>query len=103
MKSTTCWHPKSPLRKGGVERARLKFKNYFPDPEVDMDFTSKKLEYLWLIIHIHAHFNTPLKSSVIFECFTIVRILYGKSIQYTSEILNYNIAAFYFANFLTWR
>ena len=47
MKSTTYLHPKSPLRKGGVERARLKFKNYFPDPEVDMDFTSKKLEYLW--------------------------------------------------------
>ena len=47
MKSTTCWHPKSPLRKRGVERARLKFKNYFPDPELDMDFTLKKLEYLW--------------------------------------------------------
>ena len=47
MKSTTCLHPKSPLRKRGVERARLKFKNYFPDPELDMDFTLKKLEYLW--------------------------------------------------------
>ena len=32
----------SPLRKKGVERARLKFKNYFPDPELDMDFTLKK-------------------------------------------------------------
>ena len=49
----------------------------------------------------HAHFNTPLKSSVIFEHFTIVRILYGKSTQCTSEILNYNIVAFYVANFLT--
>ena len=47
MKSTTCLHPKSPLRKRGVERARLKFKDYFPDPELDMDFTLKKLEYLW--------------------------------------------------------
>ena len=47
MKSTTCLHPKSPLRKRGVERARLKFKNYFPDPELGMDFTLKKLEYLW--------------------------------------------------------
>ena len=45
--------------------------------------------------------NAPLKSSVIFECFTIVRILYGKSTQCTFEILNYNIVAFYFANFLT--
>ena len=47
MKSATCLHPKSPLRKRGVERARLKFKNYFPAPELDMDFTLKKLEYLW--------------------------------------------------------
>ena len=28
MKSTTCLRPKSPLRKRGVERAKLKFKNY---------------------------------------------------------------------------
>ena len=35
MKSTTCLHPKSPLRKRGVERAKLKFKNYFPDREFD--------------------------------------------------------------------
>ena len=30
-----------------------------------------------------------------------MRILYGKSTQCTFEILNYNIVAFYFANFLT--
>ena len=42
MKSTTCLHPKSPLRKRGVERAKLKFKNYFPDREFDTDFTLKK-------------------------------------------------------------
>ena len=42
-----------------------------------------------------------LKSSVIFEYFTIVRILFGKSTQCTSKILNYNILAFYFADFLT--
>ena len=47
MKSTTCLHPKSPLRKRGVERAKLKFKNYFPDREFDTDFTLKKLEYQW--------------------------------------------------------
>ena len=35
MKSTTCLHPNSPLRKRGVERAKLKFKNYFPDREFD--------------------------------------------------------------------
>ena len=39
MKSTTCLHPKSPLRKRGVERAKLKFKNYFPDREFDTNFT----------------------------------------------------------------
>ena len=33
MKSTTCLHPKLPLRKRGVERAKLKFKNYFPDQD----------------------------------------------------------------------
>ena len=42
MKNTTCLHPKSPLRKRGVERAKLKFKNYFPDREFDTDFTLKK-------------------------------------------------------------
>ena len=52
MKSTTCLHPKSPLRKRGVERAKLKFKNYFSDPELRSDFTLKKLEYLLQIIHI---------------------------------------------------
>ena len=52
MKSATCLHPKSPLRKRGVERARLKFKNYFPAPELDMDFTLKKLEYLYISIII---------------------------------------------------
>ena len=45
--------------------------------------------------------NDTQFSSAIFECFTIVRILYGKSTQYTSEILNYNTVGFYFANFLT--
>ena len=35
MKSTTCLHPKLPLRKRDVERAKLKFKNYFPDREFD--------------------------------------------------------------------
>ena len=35
MKSTTCLHLMSRLR--GVERAKLKFKNYFPDREFDMD------------------------------------------------------------------
>ena len=39
MKSTTCLHPKSPLRKRGVERTKLEFKNYFLDPEFDTDFT----------------------------------------------------------------
>ena len=37
MKSTTCLHLKSPVRKRGVERAKLKFKNYFLDREFDMD------------------------------------------------------------------
>ena len=37
MKSSTCLHLKSPLRKKGVERAKLKFKNYFFDREFDMD------------------------------------------------------------------
>ena len=37
MKSTTCLHLKSHLRKRGVERAKLKFKNYFPDREFDID------------------------------------------------------------------
>ena len=37
MKSTTCLHLKSPLRKRSVERAKLKFKNYFLDREFDMD------------------------------------------------------------------
>ena len=41
MKSTTCLHLKSPLRKRGVERAKLKFKNYFLDLEFDMDWTIK--------------------------------------------------------------
>ena len=31
MKSTTCLHFKSPLRKRCVERAELKTENYFPD------------------------------------------------------------------------
>ena len=39
MKSTTYLHLKSPLRKRGVERAKLKFKNYLPDLEFDMDLT----------------------------------------------------------------
>ena len=39
MKSTTCLHLKSPLRKRGVERTKLKFKNYLPDLEFDMDLT----------------------------------------------------------------
>ena len=39
MKSTTCLHFKSPLRKKGVERAKLKFKNYFPDWGFIMDLT----------------------------------------------------------------
>ena len=37
MKSTTYLHLKSPLRKRGVERAKLKFKIYFPDREFDID------------------------------------------------------------------
>ena len=36
MKSTTYLHLKSSLRKRGVERAKLKFKNYFPDREFDI-------------------------------------------------------------------
>ena len=36
MKSTTQSRLKSPLRKRGVERAKLEFKNYFPDQEFDM-------------------------------------------------------------------
>ena len=39
MKSTTCLHLMSPLRKTGVERFKLKFKNYFLDREFDMDLT----------------------------------------------------------------
>ena len=39
MKSTTCLHFKSPLRKTSVERVKLKFKNYFLDREFDMDLT----------------------------------------------------------------
>ena len=45
--------------------------------------------------------NIVTTPTLIFECFTIVQILYGKSTQCTSEILNYDIVAFYFANFLT--
>ena len=41
MKSTTCLHLKSPLRKRGAKRAKLKFKEYFPDLEFDMDLTYK--------------------------------------------------------------
>ena len=41
MKSTTSLHLKSPLRRKGVERAKLKFKNCFPDREFDMDLTYK--------------------------------------------------------------
>ena len=41
MKSTTCLHLKSPLRKRAVERAKLKFKNYFSDLEFEMDLTYK--------------------------------------------------------------
>ena len=37
MKSTACLKLKSPLRKRGVERAKFKFKNYFPDREFNMD------------------------------------------------------------------
>ena len=37
MKSTTCLHLKSPLRKRGVERVKFRFKKYFPDREFDMD------------------------------------------------------------------
>ena len=36
MKSTTHSRLKLPLRKRGVERAKLEFKNYFPDQEFDM-------------------------------------------------------------------
>ena len=32
-----CLHFKSPLTKRGVERAKLKTENYFPDREFDMD------------------------------------------------------------------
>ena len=39
MKSTTCLHLMSPLRKTGVERFKLKFKNYFLDRAFDMDLT----------------------------------------------------------------
>ena len=37
MKSTSSLHPKTSLRKMGVERATLKFKDYHPDWEFDMD------------------------------------------------------------------
>ena len=37
MKTTTCLHLKSRITKRGVERAKLKFKIYFPDQEFDMD------------------------------------------------------------------
>ena len=42
MKSTTFLHLKSPLRKRGVERAKLKFTNYFPDREFDKDLAQKR-------------------------------------------------------------
>ena len=42
MKSTTCLHYKSPLRKRCVERAKLKTENYFPDREFDMDLAQKR-------------------------------------------------------------
>ena len=41
--------------------------------------------------------NIVTTPTLIFECFTIVQILYGKSTQCTSEILNYNIV--FFVNF----
>ena len=37
MKSTTCLQLKSPLRKRGVTRVKLKAENYFPDREFYMD------------------------------------------------------------------
>ena len=37
MKSTTCLNLKSPLRKRGVERVKLKTEDYFPDRKFDMD------------------------------------------------------------------
>ena len=37
MKITTCLYFKSSLRERGVERAKLKTENYFPDWEFDMD------------------------------------------------------------------
>ena len=37
MKSTTSLHLKLPPGKRGVERAKLKIKNYFPDWEFNMD------------------------------------------------------------------
>ena len=37
MKSIICLHFKSPLRERGVECAKLKTENYFPDREFDMD------------------------------------------------------------------
>ena len=64
MKSTTCWHPKSPLRKGGVERARLKFKNYFPDPEVDMVFYLKKT---WISV-VNYTYPRPLQHPTQIQC-----------------------------------
>ena len=36
MKSTTCLQLKSPLRKRGVKRVKLKTENYFSDREFDM-------------------------------------------------------------------
>ena len=39
MKSTTYLHLKSPLRKRGVERVKLKRKNYFLDRELNLDLT----------------------------------------------------------------
>ena len=37
MKSTSCLYLKSPIRKRGVGRVKLKTENYFPDRELDMD------------------------------------------------------------------
>ena len=41
MKSATCLHLKSPLRKRGVERFVMKFTNYFPDRKFHMVLTWK--------------------------------------------------------------
>ena len=47
MKSTSCLHPKSPLRKRGVERAEYNLRTIFLIGNSTRILHNKKLEYQW--------------------------------------------------------